>query len=278
MPEPAAPRVIDRGGGPQTLRELLARPGVVERCELRSPFGLMAIHGGGLEQMTDVIAAAAAARAGASCYAVLHPDDVEHHLSSLRYRPEESDDLAAFLDHVEVVVSIHGYGRKGSWTSILAGGRNRRLAAAIAAEASARLPDYEVVTELTRIPTELRGLSARNPVNVPSAAGVQLELPPARARAEPAQPTAGRRRPVAADARPDRGPRRRRPQLDRNARAGVISAADAEPIAAAFGLGTVSEFVGPVSRGELGQVWRLTTEEGTWAVKESLDAGRAGRA
>jgi phage replication-related protein YjqB (UPF0714/DUF867 family) len=178
MPEPAAPRVIDREGGPQTLRQLLARPGMVERCELRSRFGLMAIHGGGLEQMTDVIAAAVAARAGASCYAVLHPDDVEHHLSSLRYRAEESDGLAAFLDHVEVVVSIHGYGREGSWTSILAGGRNRRLAAAIAAEANARLPGYEVITELTRIPAELRGLSARNPVNVPAAAGVQLELPP----------------------------------------------------------------------------------------------------
>jgi phage replication-related protein YjqB (UPF0714/DUF867 family) len=178
MPDPAAPRAIAAAGGPQTLSELLGRPGVMERCELRSPFGLMAIHGGGLEQMTDVIAVAAAQRAGASCYAVLHPDDVEHHLSSLRYRAEESDNLAAFLDHVEVVVSIHGYGREGSWTSILAGGRNRRLAACIAREAGARLPDYEVVTELSRIPPELRGLSALNPVNAPKAAGVQLELPP----------------------------------------------------------------------------------------------------
>jgi phage replication-related protein YjqB (UPF0714/DUF867 family) len=192
MPEPAAPRVIDRAGGPQTLRELLARPGVVERCELRSPFGLMAIHGGGLEQMTDVIATTAAEQALASCYVVLHPVDVEHHLSSLRYRVEESDDLAAFLDHVEVVVSIHGYGREGSWTSILAGGRNRRLACAIAAAARHRLPDYEVVTELARIPAELRGLSARNPVNLPAAAGVQLELPPRVRGLSPLSPPPGR--------------------------------------------------------------------------------------
>jgi phage replication-related protein YjqB (UPF0714/DUF867 family) len=191
MPEPAAPRVIDRGGGPQTLRELLARPGMVERCELRSPFGLMAIHGGGLEQMTDVIAATAAEQADASCYVVLHPADVEHHLSSLRFRGEESDDLAAFLDHVEVVVSIHGYGREGSWTSILAGGRNRRLAGAIAAAARHRLPDYEVVTELARIPAELRGLSARNPVNLPAAAGVQLELPPRVRGLSPLSPPPG---------------------------------------------------------------------------------------
>jgi phage replication-related protein YjqB (UPF0714/DUF867 family) len=191
LPEPTAPRLIDRAGGPRTLRELLAWPGVVERCALRSRFGLMAIHGGGLEQMTDVIATAAAERAGASCYTVLHPDDVEHHLSSLRYRPEESDDLAAFLEHVDVVVSIHGYGREGSWTSILAGGRNRRLAASIAAEAGVRLPGYDVVTELDRIPAELRGLSARNPVNAPSAAGVQLELPPRVRGLSPLSPPPG---------------------------------------------------------------------------------------
>ena len=88
-------------------------------------------------------------------------------------------------------MSIHGYGREGSWTSILAGGRNRRLAAAIAAEASARLPGYEVVTELTRIPAELRGLSARNPVNLPPARGVQLELPPRVRGLSPLSPPPG---------------------------------------------------------------------------------------
>ena len=171
-------RVIDRQAGPRNLTELLARPGVVEQCELRSTFGVMAIHGGGLEMMTDVIAATAADLAGASYYAVVHPDDVDHHLSSLQYRPEESTALASFVEHVEVVVSIHGYGREGSWTSILAGGRNRRLAIGFAAEAAIRLPDYEVITDLSRIPVELRGLSASNPVNLPSAQGVQLELPP----------------------------------------------------------------------------------------------------
>ena len=142
---------------------------MVEQCELRSTFGLMAIHGGGLEMMTDVIAATAAELAGASYYAVLHPDDVDHHLSSLRYRPEESAALAAFVEHVEVVVSIHGYGREGSWTSILAGGRNRRLAAAFAAEAAPGSPTTRSSPISSRIPVELRGLSASNPVNLPSA-------------------------------------------------------------------------------------------------------------
>ena len=158
---------------------------------MRSTFGLMAIHGGGLEMMTDVIAAAAAESPGASYYAVLHPDDVEHHLSSLRYRVEESAALAAFVDHVDVVVSIHGYGREGSWTSILAGGRNRQLAATVAAEVATRLPDYEVITDLDRIPVELRGLSVRNPVNLPPNQGVQLELPPRVRGLSPLSPPPG---------------------------------------------------------------------------------------
>jgi phage replication-related protein YjqB (UPF0714/DUF867 family) len=189
--EPTVPRVIDRRGGPRTFTELLALPDVAEQCELRSAFGLMAIHGGGLEAMTDLIAAAAADLAGASFYAVLHPDDVDHHLSSLQYRVEESAALAAFVNHVDVVVSLHGYGREGSWTSILAGGRNRRLAATVAAEVATRLPDYEVVTDLARIPVELRGLSVRNPVNLPVNRGVQLELPPRVRGLSPLSPPPG---------------------------------------------------------------------------------------
>jgi phage replication-related protein YjqB (UPF0714/DUF867 family) len=180
---------------PITLTDLLARPDVVEQCELRSTFGMMAIHGGGLEQMTDVVAAAAADLAAASYYAVVHPCDYpcdrDHHLSSLRYDVAESPRLAAFVEHVEVVVSLHGYGREGRWTSILAGGRNRRLATAVADEAATRLPGYEVITELARIPVELRGLDARNPVNLPPGRGVQLELPPRVRGLSPLSPPPG---------------------------------------------------------------------------------------
>jgi Ser/Thr protein kinase RdoA (MazF antagonist) len=56
----------------------------------------------------------------------------------------------------------------------------------------------------------------------------------------------------------------------------------AEPIATAYGLGPVLDLSGPVARGEQGEVWRLRTERGTWAVKRSYgeftvaDAQRAG--
>ena len=47
--------------------DLLTAPGVEEVAELRGPLGFMAYHGGALEAMTDVIAAAAAERAAPRC-------------------------------------------------------------------------------------------------------------------------------------------------------------------------------------------------------------------
>lgn len=157
---------------------LLAAPGVEEVLEVRGRFGFLAFHGGALERLTDVVARAAAARAGASCYSVLMPEDNRQHLPSTSVVPEASPRLAAFLDHVEVVIAVHGYGRHGRWTSLLAGGSNRLLAAHVADAVHAVLPGYEVVTDLADIPPELRGLHSRNPVNRPPGGGVQLELPP----------------------------------------------------------------------------------------------------
>lgn len=161
---------------PQSLSELLADPGIAEELTLRSRFGFMAFHGGGLEQMTDVIAERAADAADASLYVVRHPDHYPHHLSSARYDPAESERLAEFLDHVDVVVSLHGYGRIGRSTQLLAGGRNRRLAEHLAHHVT--VPGYQVVTYIDSIPRELRGLHPDNPVNRVRGGGTQLELTP----------------------------------------------------------------------------------------------------
>ena len=169
-PRPLSPS----SDGPQSLSELLAEPGVAEVSSLRSRFGFLAIHGGGLEQMTDVIAERAAEAADASVYLLRHPDKYPHHLPSARYDPEESPRLAEFLDHVDVAVSLHGYGRIGRSTQLLAGGRNRVLAAHLARHI--QLPGYQVVTDLDAIPAELRGLHPDNPVNRVRDGGSQLEL------------------------------------------------------------------------------------------------------
>src|SRR3954452_22572625 len=46
---------------------------------------------------------------------------------------------------------------------------------------------------------------------------------------------------------------------------------DAQAIADAFGLGRAESLSEPVARGELGQVRRLVTDQGIWAIKESLE-------
>jgi phosphotransferase family enzyme len=48
----------------------------------------------------------------------------------------------------------------------------------------------------------------------------------------------------------------------------MLSAADAPRISAAFELGKATEMTGPVARGVIGQIWRMETDRGVWAVKE----------
>jgi phage replication-related protein YjqB (UPF0714/DUF867 family) len=164
-----------------TFRDLLATPGVEERCVLRSRAGFLALHGG-LEQATAELATDAAARAGASLYAVVQPPDLRWHIPSKQFDLRASTALQRFVDHVDVVVSLHGYGglrdSDDRWTTVLVGGANRGLAGDLAGRLRAELPGYTWLDDLDRIPPHLRGVHPDNPVNRPRGGGVQLELPP----------------------------------------------------------------------------------------------------
>ena len=158
--------------------KLLAHPEVQEVVELRSKFGFMAYHGGGLEQMTDVIAQQAATRSGSSYYGVHQPKGLKWHVPSHHVSPKFSAPLQSFVEHVDIVVTIHGFGRDGFFTSLLLGERNRHLAGHIGTHLRQALPMYEICDDLETIPTDLRGLHDANPVNLPRLGGVQIELPP----------------------------------------------------------------------------------------------------
>jgi phage replication-related protein YjqB (UPF0714/DUF867 family) len=158
--------------------ELLRHPGVIEDWELRSRFGFLAIHGGSLERGTAEVATDAAERGRASLYAVRQPEDLRWHIPSAQVDPGASQALAAFLGHVDVVVSLHGYGRAGFRDTVLIGGQNRDLAARAAEVLRAALPSYPVVDDLSAIPPDLRGMHPDNPVNRPRRTGIQVELPP----------------------------------------------------------------------------------------------------
>jgi phage replication-related protein YjqB (UPF0714/DUF867 family) len=156
--------------------DLLAHPDVVEEQVLASPVGFLALHGG-LEPGTAEIARAAAARAGASWYVIVQPDDLKHHVPSHEHDPDHAPLLAGFLAHVDVVISVHGYwGHDDLHAALLVGGADRELAAALGAGLRAALPDYRVIDDLAAIPRRLRGVDPRNPVNR-AAHGVQVELP-----------------------------------------------------------------------------------------------------
>lgn len=161
---------------------ILNAPGVREVCTLHpgpvGRVGFMAYHGGNLELMTDIIAEAAAERSGASYYGVVQPAPMREHLSSIKVRVEESSHLAAFVEHVDVVITVHGFGRRGLFSSLLLGGQNRLFADHVGGALRRRLPAYDVLTDLDAIPKKLRGLHPDNPVNLPRQAGVQIELPP----------------------------------------------------------------------------------------------------
>lgn len=175
----------DRPAQPRraTWGALLARADVVEDCVLGSTFGFMAFHGG-LEAGTLPIAHAAAEVVGGSCYTVDQPAHLRWHVPSALVDPARSMLLRRFLDHVEVVVALHGYGRKGRPLDVLIGGANRSLAGVFADEVRQRCGDLAAVDDIGAIPSPLRGMHPANPVNRPAGAGIQVELP-VRARLMP---------------------------------------------------------------------------------------------
>src|SRR5690349_22889642 len=176
-----AATVVDRYRLLVAFVDLLAHPDVVEEQVLvpRCPgaaVGFLALHGG-LEPATAEIAVEAARRSGASWYVIRQPDDLKRHVPSHEHDPAHAPLLAAFLDHVDVVVSVHGYwGHDDLHAALLVGGRDRPLAAALGVRLRGALPDYRVVDDLDAIPRRLRGIDPRNPVNR-AARGVQVELP-----------------------------------------------------------------------------------------------------
>ncbi len=181
------------------LAELLAIPGVIEECVLRSNVGFMALHGGSQDRGTDQIARRAAEQANASYYAILHPSELRVHLTSRLHDPGQSSRLQAFLGHVDIAISVHGFGRDGFalWIDhdsgliiepygpavrgrqtgplrgIILGGLNAPLLHAAGELFEQRFVGYHVADERVRL-----GFHPDNPVNLPSAHGVQVELPP----------------------------------------------------------------------------------------------------
>jgi phage replication-related protein YjqB (UPF0714/DUF867 family) len=181
------------------LAELLTLPGVREESDLRSRVGILALHGGSQDRGTEEIARRTAEEAGASFYAIVQPAGLRVHLTSRLHDPAHSPRLQAFLAHVDIAISVHGFGRDGFvfWVDpdrglvlepygpalkgrqtgplrgIILGGRNADLLEEARQLFRDRFPGYQVADERVRL-----GFHPDNPVNLPTAHGVQVELPP----------------------------------------------------------------------------------------------------
>jgi phage replication-related protein YjqB (UPF0714/DUF867 family) len=181
------------------LTEVLSLPGVLEICSLRSAVGFMALHGGSQDRGTDEIASRAAEQSGASYYAIVQPSGIRAHLTSRRHNPDHSVRLRDFLAHVQIAISVHGFGRdgfalridpaggvviepygpalrgrqSGPLRGIIVGGQNSDLVEAARGLFHDRFSGYHVADERIRL-----GFNPKNPVNLPSSHGVQIELPP----------------------------------------------------------------------------------------------------
>ena len=187
------------------LGELIDHPLVREECELRSEVGFIALHGGSQDRGSDHIARQAAARSGASLYAVVQPPTLRVHIPSHRNDPADSAAFRRFLAHVRIVISVHGFGRdslrmlpdpalgmrlepygprlkagqRGPHRGAILGGLNRELAGRARSRLECRLPGFRFIDD-ERWLGPLAGRHPANPVNLPELAGVQVELPPSR--------------------------------------------------------------------------------------------------
>ncbi|MHC3467651.1 poly-gamma-glutamate hydrolase family protein [Streptomyces sp. 7R007] len=155
----------------------------------RGRIGLLALHGSN-EGGTAELAESVARRCGATSLVFTQPGARQPvHIPSPRMAAEHCVLLQDFLARVAVTVSLHGHMREAAPRAIFLGGRNRSAARLLAFGLRALRPEFRAVTDLARIPVALRGLHARNPVNMTGAAGVQVELPLlARTRREGRQP------------------------------------------------------------------------------------------
>ena len=178
-----------------TFAELLAMPGVVEESELR---GSVRVHGvprrraGGDDRRDRPRGRRALRRARTT--ASLQPESLQIHLPSIRVTPDQSPALAAFLAHVDVVVTVHGFGRRPMITSLLLGGRNRRLAAHLAGHLRHGAAGLRDRRRARPDPDRAAGHPRPQPGQPAAPRRRPARAPTARARVEPAVVGLGRRR------------------------------------------------------------------------------------
>ena len=116
--------------------------------------------------------------------------------------------LREFLDHVDVAIAVHGFGRQDMWATLLLGGGNRELAATLGAELTDRLPQYTVLDEIEAIPDPAARAAPRQPGQPAQGRWRAARTPAPRARHGSVLEGVGGHRPHAPHRSADRRPGR----------------------------------------------------------------------
>lgn len=135
----------------------------------RSKVTIISPHGGYIEAGTSAIGRAVAGRSfnHFDFQGLQHQSPADLHVTSTRFRHPV---LTQMLEQSALAVSIHGMGFVDSW-NIWLGGLNTAMKKRM--EEALREQGFSVVSR----PPKYKGESPQNFVNLPSAQGVQLELP-----------------------------------------------------------------------------------------------------
>jgi len=149
-----------------------------EFLHLGGPLGLLAVHGGGIEPGTEEIARFVAHHSGASLYIYAgrrSTGNLSLHRPSHGMGHENRPLALRFLNHVRMAISIHGHGR--NQRCVYVGGLHQSMVQGFVEIARPVLPRYQWISDPEFIPPGIRGRNPNNIVNLPSAQGMQLELP-----------------------------------------------------------------------------------------------------
>ena len=138
----------------------------IEINQRNSSVVVLAIHGGAIEPGTDVLARAVAGESF-SFYAFRSLDPTKgrlHHVTSHRF---DEPQCLALVKRSRIALSIHGHDGAPPW--VFPGGRNAAFRKVVM--------DALITKEVpVRFSPRLMGLHPRNVVNLPEAAGVQIEF------------------------------------------------------------------------------------------------------
>ncbi|MBW2981403.1 poly-gamma-glutamate hydrolase family protein [Candidatus Woesearchaeota archaeon] len=161
------------------FKDVIKQKGVKEYSDKKGKVGILAVHGGRLDQGTEQITNYIHEQTPASMYVMSsrQGDVNKHRVASTKIAHTHSDQLSDVISHSKYNISIHGHSKPGHEKTVYIGGENSYMRRKIAERLRESLPsEYVIEYDVKKMPRNIRG-TGRNIVNRSEEGGVQVELP-----------------------------------------------------------------------------------------------------